>query len=226
MIYILIVSIGMVLFFYIKSSKKSKYMNRVRVRASKTRVSQQPEIAVKKSIIISKKIESEKEEISEDYKKIIFYTVEVMSNLSDISKITAIKMGFNLKTGEFIRLEEFQDTNKETFKIFSNDVKHFVSHNVKLNESTLDLNQKIQFCTMLTNVNIVEIKKSNGRNRWPKLLEVSKYYGVKSNEDLVSNNLNITKLTIQVFQKMLKHPKGSIYVRDFIFNDISYKTEL
>ncbi|MGL4653416.1 hypothetical protein [Cetobacterium sp.] len=201
-------------------------MNRVRVRASKTRVSQQPEIAVKKSIIISKKIESEKEEISEDYKKIIFYTVEVMSNLSDISKITAIKMGFNLKTGEFIRLEEFQDTNKETFKIFSNDVKHFVSHNVKLNESTLDLNQKIQFCTMLTNVNIVEIKKSNGRNRWPKLLEVSKYYGVKSNEDLVSNNLNITKLTIQVFQKMLKHPKGSICVRDFIFNDVSYKTEL
>lgn len=83
MIYILIVSIGIVLFFYIKSSKKSKYMNRVRVRASKTRVSQQPEIVVKKSIIISKKIESEKEEISEDYKKIIFYTVEVMSNLSE-----------------------------------------------------------------------------------------------------------------------------------------------
>lgn len=226
MIYILVVAIGMVLFFYIKSSKKSKYTSRVRVRGSNIRVPQHPEVTVRKNVVTSQKIEPEKEEISEDYKKIIFYTVDTVSNLLDIPKITAIKMGFNLKTGEFIRLEEFQNTDKEAFKIFSNDVKHFVTHNVKLNESTLDLNQKIQFCTMLTNINIVEIKNSNGRNRWPKLLEVSKYYGLKSNEDLISSNLNITKLTIQVFQKMLKHPKGSICVRDFIFNDVSYKIEL
>ncbi|MGL4955403.1 MAG: hypothetical protein ACRC4Y_08025, partial [Cetobacterium sp.] len=132
MIYILVVAIGMVLFFYIKSSKKSKYTSRVRVRGSNVRVPQHPEVTVRKNVVTSQKIEPEKEEISEDYKKIIFYTVDTVSNLLDIPKITAIKMGFNLKTGEFIRLEEFQNTDKEAFKIFSNDVKHFVTHNVKL----------------------------------------------------------------------------------------------
>lgn len=226
MIYILVLTIGIVLFFYMKSSKKSKYISKVKVRSSSERKLHQPKPIAKKTIITSKKIDSEIEKISKDYKKIIFYTIDTTSSFLEESNITAIKMGFNLKTGEFIRLEDFQDGKKEAFKIFSNDVEHFVSHNIKLSENILNLNQRIQFCTMITNINIVEIKNSNGRNRWPKLLEVSKYYGIKSNNDLVLNNLNITKLTIQVFQKMLKHPKGSIYVRDFIFNNKSYKTEV
>ena len=79
---------------------------------------------------------------------------------------------------------------------------------------------------MLTNVSTVGIKNSHGRNRWPKLLEISKYYGIKFNNNLNLNTLNNIKLNIQIFQKMLKDPKTSIVIRDFIFNDKSFLYEL
>ncbi|WP_281699166.1 hypothetical protein [Cetobacterium somerae] len=179
----------------------------------------------------SKTLSSTKQEeleLSKNYKKIIFFSLSNNIDItSDILYISAIKIGFNLKTGEIIYLEELKNTNNlQEFKNFSKDTSHFVSYNTKLYNHLLNLGAKIQFCTMLTNVSTVGIKNSHGRNRWPKLFEISKYYGIKFNNNLNLNTLNNIKLNIQIFQKMLKHPKTSIIVRDFIFNNKSFLDEL
>ena len=223
MLYIIfIIIIIVVVFFHIKNSK---FKSNIKNQDSKKTIS----ISKKE---ISKTIASTKQEeleLSKNYKKIIFFSLS-NNNLdinSDILYISAIKIGFNLKTGEIIYLEELKNTsNLKEFEYFSNDTIHFVSYNIKLYNHLLNLETKIQFCTMLTNVSTVEIKNSHGRNRWPKLFEISKYYGIKFSNNLNLNTLNNIKLNIQIFQKMLKHPKTSILIREFIFNNKSFLNEL
>ncbi|MGL5568760.1 MAG: hypothetical protein ACRDB9_05945 [Cetobacterium sp.] len=223
MLYIIfIIIIIVVVFFHIKNSK---FKSNIKSQNNQKTISTSKKVT-------SKTLSSTKQEeleLSKNYKKIIFFSLS-NNNIditSDVLYISAIKIGFNLKTGEIIYLEELKNTNNlQEFKIFSKDTSHFVSYNTRLYNHLLNLGAKIQFCTMLTNVSTVGIKNSHGRNRWPKLFEISKYYGIKFNNNLNLNTLNNIKLNIQIFQKMLKHPKTSIVVRDFIFNNKSFLDEL
>lgn len=222
MLYIIfIIIIIVVVFFHIKNSK---FKSNIKSQNNQKTISTSKKVT-------SKTLSSTKQEeleLSKNYKKIIFFSLSNNIDItSDILYISAIKIGFNLKTGEIIYLEELKNTNNlQEFKNFSKDTSHFVSYNTKLYNHLLNLGAKIQFCTMLTNVSTVGIKNSHGRNRWPKLFEISKYYGIKFNNNLNLNTLNNIKLNIQIFQKMLKHPKTSIIVRDFIFNNKSFLNEL
>lgn len=222
MLYIIfIIIIIVVVFFHIKNSK---FKSNIKSQNNQKTISTSKKVT-------SKTLSSTKQEeleLSKNYKKIIFFSLSNNIDItSDILYISAIKIGFNLKTGEIIYLEELKNTNNlQEFKNFSKDTSHFVSYNTKLYNHLLNLGAKIQFCTMLTNVSTVGIKNSHGRNRWPKLFEISKYYGIKFNNNLNINTLNNIKLNIQIFQKMLKHPKTSIIVRDFIFNNKSFLNEL
>lgn len=222
MLYIIfIIIIIVVVFFHIKNSK---FKSNIKSQNNQKTISTSKKVT-------SKTLSSTKQEeleLSKNYKKIIFFSLSNNIDItSDILYISAIKIGFNLKTGEIIYLEELKNTNNlQEFKNFSKDTSHFVSYNTKLYNHLLNLGAKIQFCTMLTNVSTVGIKNSHGRNRWPKLFEISKYYGIKFNNNLNLNTLNNIKLNIQIFQKMLKHPKTSIVVRDFIFNNKSFLDEL
>ncbi|ERT68211.1 MULTISPECIES: hypothetical protein [Cetobacterium] len=222
MLYIIfIIIIIVVVFFHIKNSK---FKSNIKSQNNQKTISTSKKVT-------SKTLSSTKQEeleLSKNYKKIIFFSLSNNIDItSDILYISAIKIGFNLKTGEIIYLEELKNTNNlQEFKNFSKDTSHFVSYNTKLYNHLLNLGAKIQFCTMLTNVSTVGIKNSHGRNRWPKLFEISKYYGIKFNNNLNLNTLNNIKLNIQIFQKMLKHPKTSIIVRDFIFNNKSFLDEL
>lgn len=222
MLYIIfIIIIIVVVFFHIKNSK---FKSNIKSQNNQKTISTSKKVT-------SKTLSSTKQEeleLSKNYKKIIFFSLNNNIDItSDILYISAIKIGFNLKTGEIIYLEELKNTNNlQEFKNFSKDTSHFVSYNTKLYNHLLNLGAKIQFCTMLTNVSTVGIKNSHGRNRWPKLFEISKYYGIKFNNNLNLNTLNNIKLNIQIFQKMLKHPKTSIIVRDFIFNNKSFLDEL
>lgn len=222
MLYIIfIIIIIVVVFFHIKNSK---FKSNIKSQNNQKTISTSKKVT-------SKTLSSTKQEeleLSKNYKKIIFFSLSNNIDItSDILYISAIKIGFNLKTGEIIYLEELKNTNNlQEFKNFSKDTSHFVSYNTKLYNHLLNLGAKIQFCTMLTNVSTVGIKNFHGRNRWPKLFEISKYYGIKFNNNLNLNTLNNIKLNIQIFQKMLKHPKTSIIVRDFIFNNKSFLDEL
>lgn len=223
MLYIsFVIIIIVVVFFHIKNSK---FKPNIKTQDSQKTVS--PSVKISSNTPSSTK--QEELELSKNYKKIIFFSLD-NNNIelnSDILYINAIKIGFNLKTGEIIYLDELKNTsNLQEFENFSKDTIHFVSYNTKLYNHLLNLGTKIQFCTMLTNVSTVGIKNSYGRNRWPKLLEISKYYGIKFNNNLDLNTLNNIKLNIQIFQKMLKHPKTSIIIRDFIFNNKSFLNEL
>lgn len=192
---------------------------------------------IRKPISPSKKIVNktdfstkyEELELSKNYKKIIFFSLSNNSVDTSLNSfcISAIKVGFNLKTGDLIYLEEIKNTtNLQEFRALSKDTTHFVSYNIKLHNQLLNLEDKVQLCTMLTNVNIVGIKNSHGRNRWPKLFEISKFYGIKFNSSSKFNTLNKAKLNIQIFQKMLKHPKTSIIIREFIFNNKTFLNEI
>ena len=223
MLYIsFIIVIAIVVFIRIKNLKLKS-----NIKTEDTHKSIPP--SVKKINKIQSSTKLEELELSKNYKKLIFFSLG-SNNIdinSDILYISAIKIGFNLKTGEMIYLDELKNTtNLQEFESFSKDIMHFVSYNIKLHHQILNLENKIQFCTMLTNVSTVGIKNSPGRNRWPKLLEISKYYGIKFNNNLSINTLNNIKLNIQIFQKMLKHPKTSTIIRDFIFNDKSFFEEL
>ena len=223
MLYIIFVIIIIVAVFF--QIKNSKFKSNIKIQDNQKTIS--PLVKGTSKILSSTK--QEELELSKNYKKIIFFSlgnnnIDVNSNILYIS---AIKIGFNLKTGEIIYLEELKNTsNLQEFEKFSKDTIHFVSYNTKLYSHLLNLGTKIQFCTMLTNISTVGIKNSHGRNRWPKLFEISKYYGIKFNNNLNLNTLNNIKLNIQIFQKMLKHPKTSIVVRDFIFNNKSFLDEL
>lgn len=223
MLYIsFIIVTAIVVFFRIKNLKLKS-----NIKTEDTHKSIPP--SVKKINKIQSSTKLEELELSKNYKKLIFFSLG-SNNIdinSDILYISAIKIGFNLKTGEMIYLDELKNTtNLQEFESFSKDIMHFVSYNIKLHHQILNLENKIQLCTMLTNVSTVGIKNSHGRNRWPKLLEISKYYGIKFNNNLSINTLNNIKLNIQIFQKMLKHPKTSTIIRDFIFNDKSFFEEL
>ena len=223
MLYIIfIIIIIVVVFFHVKNSK---FKSNIKSQNNQKTISTSKKVT-------SRTLSSTKQEeleLSKNYKKIIFFSLS-NNNIdvnSDILYISAIKIGFNLKTGEIIYLEELKNTNNlQEFKKFSKDTSHFVSYNIKLYNHLLNLGTKIQFCTMLTNVSTVGIKNSYGRNRWPKLFEISKYYGIKLNNNLNLNTLNNIKLNIQIFQKMLKDPKTSIIIREFIFNNKSFLNEL
>ncbi|MHA4990649.1 hypothetical protein [Cetobacterium somerae] len=223
MLYIIfIIIVIVVVFFHVKNSK---FKSNIKSQNNQKTISTSKKVT-------SRTLSSTKQEeleLSKNYKKIIFFSLS-NNNIdvnSDILYISAIKIGFNLKTGEIIYLEELKNTNNlQEFKKFSKDTSHFVSYNIKLYNHLLNLGTKIQFCTMLTNVSTVGIKNSYGRNRWPKLFEISKYYGIKLNNNLNLNTLNNIKLNIQIFQKMLKDPKTSIIIREFIFNNKSFLNEL
>lgn len=220
MLYFIFIIIIIVVVFF--RTKNSKFKSNIKNQDSQKTIS--PSVKVTSKTLSSTK--QEELELSKNYKKIIFFSLgnNNMDINSDALYISAIKIGFNLKTGEIIYLEELKNTNNlQEFENFSKDTIHFVSYNTKLYSHLLNLGTEIQFCTMLTNVSTVGIKNSHGRNRWPKLLEISKYYGIKLNNN--RNTLNNIKLNIQIFQKMLKHPKTSIIIRDFIFNNKSFLNE-
>lgn len=218
MIFIIFILIFLLILFFIKNNIYSKNKIDLRIKENISCPS--------KKIQTIPSLKLEEVELSKNYKKIIFFLLESNNNSLEPSHIIAIKMAFNLKTGDLIYLNEFKekyDLNK--FNIFSQDTLHLVFYNLKSNIPILNLEKKY-FSTMLTNINIVEVKNSNGRNRWPKLLEIAKYYGIKCNNQIELNSIKKIKLNIQIFQRMLKHPKASIFVRDFIFNNNSYLNEL
>ncbi|MGL5280059.1 MAG: hypothetical protein ACRC8M_13495 [Cetobacterium sp.] len=221
MLYIIFITIIIVVVFF--RIKNSKFKSNIKTQDSQKTISPSVKVTSK----ISSSTKQEELELFKNYKKIIFFSLNNNIDInSDILYISAIKIGFNLKTGEIIYLEELKNTNNlQELANFSKDTIHFVSYNTKLYNNLLNLGTKVQFCTMLTNVSTVGIKNSHGRNRWPKLLEISKYYGIKFNNNLNISSLNNIKLNIQIFQKMLKHPKTSIVIRDFIFNNKSFLNE-
>ncbi len=217
MIFTIFIIIAILIYFYMKKAKASNCNKNIGIEEN----IHQP----LKKIRIKPSIKLEELELSKNYKKIIFFSSEQNNQTSYPSYIVAIKMGFNLKTGDLIHLEEYKDIDDlEKFNKFSEDTKHIVFHNMKLDNYRLRLDSKILFCTMLTNKDIVEIKNINKRDYCPELSEIAKYYGIKYNNQLGLDSLKKLKLNIQIFQKMLKDPKGSIFVRDFIFNDNSYLT--
>ncbi|MCQ8213564.1 hypothetical protein NON08_13740 [Cetobacterium somerae] len=218
MISIIFILIFLLILFFIKNNIYSK--NKIDLRP-KENISYPS-----KKIQTTPSLKLEEVELSKNYKKIIFFLLESNNLSSEPSHIIAIKMAFNLKTGDLIYLNEFKEKyNLGKFKIFSQDTLHLAFYNLKSDAPVLNLDKKY-FSTMLTNTNIVEIKNSSGRNRWPKLLEIAKYYGIKYNNQIELSSIKKIKLNIQIFQKMLKHPKASIFVQDFLFNDNSYLNKL
>lgn len=114
-----------------------------------------------------------------------------------------------------------------SFYEFIEGVEHFVAHNIKFDSMFIKKPLKVKFCTMLTNTSIVKAKRfRNGKYKWPKLEEAAEYFNVGINHENLHDSLYDVKLTVKVFESMLKHRRGKEYTKRFLIENKSYLIEI
>jgi len=93
------------------------------------------------------------------------------------------------------------------FRMFCSDTKHFVGHNIFFDTKYINFWLSNTFCTMMTNTNIIGLKRKNGKPKYPSLEETAKFFGVELNKDELHSSMYDSYITYQVFIKMIEHEK-------------------
>jgi DNA polymerase-3 subunit epsilon len=106
------------------------------------------------------------------------------------------------------------DTN--SFRLFCSDTRHYAGHNIFYDKQYIDFWLPNMFCTMKTNIDILRLKKSNGRPKYPSLNETAKFYGIKIDKNELHGSMYDSFITYQVFTKMLENEKAKDKVYAFL----------
>lgn len=97
------------------------------------------------------------------------------------------------------------------FEKFCNDVHRFVAHNIFFDTQFIPfLKGKKQFCTMMTNMDIVAVEFFESKNewKWPKLSETAIHYGIPFIESGLHYSMYDTEITAKIFLKMIEAMNG------------------
>ncbi|MDR3146356.1 MAG: hypothetical protein LBU21_08765 [Treponema sp.] len=105
------------------------------------------------------------------------------------------------KRGNALYAEHF--THDTDFAAFCAGVKHYVGHNVSFDRKFIPFPLKHCFCTMKENIQVIRIKRRGGGLKYPRLSETAAYYGLSPESDRLHGSEYDTRLTYEIFRKML-----------------------
>jgi DNA polymerase III epsilon subunit-like protein len=93
----------------------------------------------------------------------------------------------------------------EGFTVFCSGVRHFVGHNIAFDRKFLDFCLPHSFCTMRENTDIIRIKRWAKGFKYPRLKEAADFYRVETDEQRLHGSDYDTRLTYEIFKRMLKN---------------------
>jgi DNA polymerase-3 subunit epsilon len=111
--------------------------------------------------------------------------------------------------------EHFRDDRD--FETFCAGVSRYVGHNISFDRKFLPFPLKHCFCTMKENITIIRLKrKFYGGFKYPRLSEAAEYYGLAPEGGKLHGSDYDTRLTCEIFKKMLQSPKTKRRVLEFL----------
>lgn len=118
------------------------------------------------------------------------------------------------KRGDAGYAEQFRQD--KDFRIFCAGVNHYVAHNISFDRQFVRFPLKYCFCTMRENTNIIRIKRYYGGFKYPRLSETAEYYGIAPETAKLHGSDYDTRLTYEIFKKMLRDPRTKQRVYEFL----------
>lgn len=190
-----------VVFFYIQTNGLSKNDSVLSISAVKTIVD----------------YDNSHIELIDTYNRFYYPMENFSENAIEVNHLNANVIANHRKNARYSR---YFKNDQNDFLKFIDGAKHFVSHNIEFNKQFLDFKLKKQFCTMQANTNIVKIISSKCKNayKWPKLTETAKFYGLKFDADEFKIGSSNVKITIKIFEEMLKKGYARKEIYNFLFN--------
>jgi len=102
------------------------------------------------------------------------------------------------------------------FRLFCEDTKHFVGHNIFYDMQYLNFSLPLIFCTMKANTKIIGLKRKNGQLKFPSLEETAHFYGIELDKNEMHGSMYDSLVTYQIFGKMLEYAKTRELVLGFL----------
>jgi DNA polymerase III epsilon subunit-like protein len=102
------------------------------------------------------------------------------------------------------------------FAAFCAGVNHYVGHNISFDRMFIHFPLKHCFCTMKENTKIIRIKGHNAGFKYPRLSEAAAYYGLSPESGKLHGSEYDTRLTYEIFRKMLGDPRTKQRVLAFL----------
>jgi DNA polymerase III epsilon subunit-like protein len=107
--------------------------------------------------------------------------------------------------------------NDKDFEQFCAGVNHYVGHNISFDRKFLPFSLKHCFCTMKENTAVIKLKKmARSGYKYPRLSEAAAYYGLAADTGRLHGSDYDTRLTCEIFKKMLYSPKTRRRVLEFL----------
>ena len=103
-----------------------------------------------------------------------------------------------------------------SFRQFCSDTRHFIGHNIFFDTKFINFWLSNVFCTMLSNNDILKLKRKNGKSKFPSLEETAKFYGVELDKNELHGSMYDSFITYQVFLKMIDFDKSKKKVMAFL----------
>jgi DNA polymerase-3 subunit epsilon len=112
--------------------------------------------------------------------------------------------------------EHFKDD--PDFAGFCSGVRHFVGHNIAFDRKFLVFSLPHTFCTMRENTTVIKIPRWSGAGgyKYPRLQEAADFYKIETDERQLHGSDYDTRLTYEIFKRMLKDKRTKKAVLDFL----------
>jgi DNA polymerase-3 subunit epsilon len=104
----------------------------------------------------------------------------------------------------------------EDFKALCTGVRHYVGHNIAFDRKFVCFPLKHCFCTMKENTPVVKIKRYTGGFKYPQLSEAAAFYGLAPDTGKLHGSDYDTRLTYEIFRKMLNDGRTKPRVFEFL----------
>ncbi|MDR2631528.1 MAG: hypothetical protein LBC60_11450 [Spirochaetaceae bacterium] len=102
------------------------------------------------------------------------------------------------------------------FKTLCTGVKHYVGHNVSFDRKFVFFPLKHCFCTMKENITVLKLPRPQGGLKYPRLSETASFYGLSLETDKLHGSEYDTRLTYELFRKMLTDDRTKARVSAFL----------
>jgi SNF2 family DNA or RNA helicase/DNA polymerase III epsilon subunit-like protein len=143
-----------------------------------------------------------------------YYPVEPYSPRAiEVNKLTKLKVDELRKKAGYSK--HFKDDFSDLYK-FIGDTNHFVAHKISFDREFMGMELRNQFCTMLSNTDIIKLPKKNGGYKWPRLFEAALYYNVPVNISELHDSTYDVEIMVEVFKKMYEGDRSNTMINNFL----------
>jgi DNA polymerase-3 subunit epsilon len=92
----------------------------------------------------------------------------------------------------------------EAFRAFCGEACHFAAHNITFDQQFIPFPLPLVFCTMKENKKLLDLRRKNGRLKFPSLNETARFYGIDVQTAQLHGSTYDTHLVYLIFKKMLE----------------------